>query len=307
MSADLSEPGPRRDPDGKSSHLDRAGDVLSPPAGGDPSPWRENSPRGISQDRPWAVLWRARELIGYFALRDLRLRYRQAVLGVVWVLVQPVASVAIFTLVFSRLAGINSEGVPYPLFALVGMVSWTYFSSAVVSASESLVGNANLITKVYFPRMAAPAASLVPPAVDLGVSMVLVGVVALYYGWFPDVRVLAVPLWLLLLALATLGVSLWLAALNVRYRDVQYAVAPVLQVWLFASPVAYPASLLTGWEAAVYALNPMVGVIGVARWSLLGTPWPGWPLAVSLASSVLVFLSGFRYFSRSQRSFADVI
>jgi ABC-2 type transport system permease protein/lipopolysaccharide transport system permease protein len=253
------------------------------------------------------MLWRARELIGYFALRDLRLRYRQAVLGVVWVLAQPLASVAIFTLVFSRLAGVDSEGVPYPLFALVGMVSWTYFSSAVVSASEALVGNANLITKVYFPRMAAPAASLVPPAVDLAVSMVLVGLVALYYGWFPDARLLAVPLWLLLLGITTFGMSLWLSALNVRYRDVQHAVAPVLQVWLFASPVAYPASLLPTWEERIYSLNPMVGVIGLARWSLLGTPWPGWPLLISATSSAVIFIGGFAYFTRAQRSFADVI
>jgi ABC-type polysaccharide/polyol phosphate export permease len=274
---------------------------------GNGDPWRENSARGISQDRPWAVLWRARELIGYFALRDLRLRYRQAVLGIVWVLVQPIASVAIFTLVFSRLARVHSEGVPYPLFALVGMVSWTYFSSAVVSASESLVGNANLITKVYFPRIAAPAASLVSPAVDLGVSMVLVGVVAVYYRRFPDARLLAFPLWLLLLVLTAFGVSLWLSALNVRYRDVQHAVTPVLQLWLFASPVAYPATLLSGWSELLYSVNPMVGVISLARWSLLGTPWPGWPLLVSVLSSLVIVVSGFRYFNRSQRSFADVI
>ncbi len=269
--------------------------------------WTENTPRGVSRDSPWATLWRARELIGYFALRDLRLRYRQAVLGVVWVLFQPVASVAVFTLVFSRLAGVSSQGVPYPLFALVGMVTWTYFSSTVVSASGVLVSNASLVSKVYFPRMAAPAASLVPPGVDLGVSLVLVGLVALYYGQFSGAAVLGAPLWLLLLVATSFGVSLWLSALNVRYRDIQHAVAPVLQVWLFASPVAYPATLLSGWQELVYAVNPMVGIIGLGRWALLGTPWPGWTLAVSTVSAVAVLASGLAYFTRAQRSFADVI
>jgi ABC-2 type transport system permease protein/lipopolysaccharide transport system permease protein len=261
----------------------------------------------MSADKPWTAIWRSRELIGYFALRDIRLRYRQAVLGVIWVLAQPIASVAIFTLVFSRLAGVSSQGVPYPLFALVGMATWTYFSSTVVAASGVLVTNANLITKVYFPRIAAPTAALVPPAVDLAVSSVLVGVVALYYGVFPGVRMLAAPLWLLLLVVNALGVSLWLSALNVRYRDVQFAVAPVLQLWLFASPVAYAPTLLDGWAQLLYAVNPMSGVIQLGRWSLLGTPWPGWPLAVSTVSAVVVLVLGFRYFDRAQRSFADVI
>jgi ABC-2 type transport system permease protein/lipopolysaccharide transport system permease protein len=215
------------------------------------------------------------------------LRYRQAALGIVWVL--------------------HSQGVPYPLFALVGMVTWTYFSSAVVSASGVLVVNANLITKVYFPRMAAPAASLLSPGVDLGVSMILVFLLAVYYRWFSGIRLIAFPLWLILLATTTFGVALWLSALNVKYRDVQHAVAPVLQVWLFASPVAYPSSLLHGAPELLYSLNPMVGVIGVARWSLLGTPWPGWPLLVSAAASVVLLVTGFTYFNRSQRNFADVI
>lgn len=269
--------------------------------------WRENSVSGRGQDRLWTALWRSRELIGYLALRDLRLRYRQAVLGVVWVLAQPVISVGIFSLVFGRLAGIGSEGVPYPLFALVGMVAWTYFSSSVVAASSVLAAHANLVTKVYFPRVAAPAATLLPPGVDLAVSLLLVGVVALYYGVSPGWQLLAVPLWLLLLVVATFGPALWLSALDVRYRDVQHAVPPVLQLLLFASPVAYPAALLSGWQLAVYSLNPMVGVIGLGRWALLGTPWPGWSLAVSGASAVALLAGGAVYFARRQRTFADVI
>src|SRR4051794_31014140 len=157
----------------------------------DAAPWTENTSRGTRQDRLWTALWRSRELIGYFALRDIRLRYRQAVLGVVWVLVQPVASVAVFTVVFSRLAGVSSQGVPYPVFALVGMVTWTYFSSALLLGSSVLVNNANLISKVYFPRIAAPAASLLPPGLDLVVSLVLVAAACLVYGVGPTPQLLA--------------------------------------------------------------------------------------------------------------------
>jgi ABC-type polysaccharide/polyol phosphate export permease len=269
--------------------------------------WRENTARGVAGERSWSALWHARELIGYFALRDLRLRYRQAVLGVLWVLAQPVASVAVFTVVFSRLAGVESQGVPYPAFALVGMITWTYFSSVVVAGSGALVNNASLVTKVYFPRMAAPAAALLPPAVDLAISMVLFGAVAVYYGVFSGARLLAFPIWLLLLMVTAFAVVLWLSALNVRYRDVQHAVAPILQVWLFASPVAYPATLLSGWQELVYAINPVVGVIQLGRWSLLGTPWPGLPLLISTGSTAVLLISGLAYFNRAQRSFADVI
>ena len=276
--------------------------------GPDPDvPWRENTAAGLSTGRPWTALWRTRELIGYFALRDLRLRYRQAALGVVWVLFQPIASVVVFTIVFSRLAGVGSEGVPYPLYALVGLVTWAYFASSVLGGSNSLVSNVNLVTKVYFPRLAAPSAALLPPAVDLAISMVLVAGMAAYYGVFPGFRFAGAVLWLLLLVVTALAVALWLSAINVRYRDVQHAVAPVLQLWLFASPVAYPATYFSGWQELVYSLNPMVGVIGLGRWSLLGTPWPGWPLVASVGSATLLLVAGLAYFNRAQRSFADFI
>jgi ABC-type polysaccharide/polyol phosphate export permease len=269
--------------------------------------WRENSGRDGLRDPVVPALWRARDLIGFFVLRDLRVRYSQAALGVLWVLLQPVATVVIFTFVFSRLARVGSDGVPYPLFALAGMVVWTYFSGAVSRGSESLVGNPELVTKVSFPRVAAPAAAVLSPLVDLFVSLGLLAVLLLVYRRAPGWAVLAAPLWMLLLVLAALGVSLWLSALNVRFRDVKQALGPVLQVWLFASPVAYPSTVLHGWAALLYALNPMVGVIGLARWSLLGAPWPGWPLAVSVVVLVVVLLTGAAYFSRAQREFADVI
>lgn len=269
--------------------------------------WRENSARSGPPTAAWVSLWQAKDLIRFLALRDLRVRYRQAVLGVVWVLLQPIATVLIFTLVFSHLAKINSQGVPYPLFALVGMVVWTYFSTAVVRASSVLVANPELVTKVAFPRLAAPAATMLPPLVDVAVSMMLVVPLLVYYGLAPSWRVLATPIWLVLLVGAAFGVGLWLSALNVRYRDVQNAVGTVMQVWLFASPVAYPSSLFSGWQELVLGLNPMTGVINLARWSLLGAPWPGWPLAVSVAVLVAVLGSGALYFRRTERSFADVI
>jgi ABC-type polysaccharide/polyol phosphate export permease len=269
--------------------------------------WRVNGPGRERGDGAFPSIWRARELIGFFALRDVRVRYKQAALGVLWVLLQPIATVAIFTVVFGRLARIGSEGIPYPLFALAGMVVWSYFSAATVRGSESLVSNTQLVTKVSFPRIAAPAAAMLPPLVDLAVSLALVVVLLVYYGVNPGWRLLAVPVWLLLVVAAAFGTALWLSALNVRYRDVQHAIGPLMQIWLFASPVAYPASLFDGWHALLYALNPMAGLLGIARWSVLGTPWPGWPAAVSLLTLLLVLGTGALYFTRAERSFADVI
>jgi ABC-type polysaccharide/polyol phosphate export permease len=269
--------------------------------------WVENAPGSGRSARPLAELWRARELVWFFALRDLKARYKQAALGTAWVLVQPIAVVAAFTLVFDRLAGISSEGIPYPLFALTGLVTWTYFSSAVSRASTVLVGDSALITKVYFPRLAAPAGALLPPLVDLAVSLLLVVAFMSYYGVPPTWRVLAVPVWVVLLVLTASGISLWLSALNVRYRDVQHAIVPLLQLWLFLSPVAYPSTLLSGWRELAFAVNPLTGVIGFGRWSMLGAPWPGWSLAVSLVSVAVLLAAGLRYFRRAQRTFADVI
>jgi ABC-type polysaccharide/polyol phosphate export permease len=271
------------------------------------SAWRQNAAGPGTHTAAWLSLWRSRDLIGFFALRDLRVRYKQAALGVIWVLLQPIASVLIFTLVFRRLAHIGSEGVPYPLFALLGMVIWTYFASATLRGSEVLVNNPQLVTKVFFPRIAAPAAAMLPPLVDLAVSITLVAVLMVFYRVAPTWRLLAVPVWLLVLMLAAFGMAMWLCALNVRYRDVQHAVGPLMQIWLFASPVAYPSSALSGWHEWVYALNPMAGVIGLARWSVLDTPWPGWPLVVSLGSVAAVLVSGLVYFRSAERSFADVI
>jgi ABC-2 type transport system permease protein/lipopolysaccharide transport system permease protein len=269
--------------------------------------WVENAAGSGARARPWTELWRVRELVAFFALRDLKVRYKQAALGVAWVLLQPLAAVAAFTLVFDRVVGITSEGIPYPLFALSGLVTWTYFSSAVARASTVLVADSALITKVYFPRLAAPSAALLPPLVDLAVSLSLVAAFMMYFGVGPTWNVLAAPVWLLLVLLTAFGVSLWLSALNVRYRDVQQAIVPLLQLWLFLSPVFYPSTLLSGWREFVFALNPMTGVIAFGRWTLLDAPWPGWPLAVSVAVALVVSVSGVRYFRQRERTFADVI
>lgn len=269
--------------------------------------WRLNAAGSAARIPVWRSLWGSRELVALLAARDLRVLYKQTSLGVIWVVLQPIASVAIFTLVFGRLAGISSQGVPYPLFALLGLIVWMYFSTAIVRASGVFTNNPDLVTKVSFNRLAAPVAAVLPPLVDLAVCMGLVGLLFVYYGVVPTWRVVAVPLWLGLLVLAVLGPALWLSALNVRYRDVQQTLGPSMQIWLFASPVAYPSTLLSDRGELLYSLNPMSGILGLARWSLLGTPWPGWPLAVSLGMVALVLACGLTYFRRAERYFADVI
>ena len=266
----------------------------------------ENRPGKLSS-APLRELWQARELVALFAQRDLRVRYRQAALGVLWVLGQPVAGVLVFTVVFAHLTQVNTAGVPYPMFALAGLLAWNYFVGVVVSGSDVLVDNSSLVTKVYFQRLAAPVSALLPPLVDLLVAAGLLVPLWLAYQVFPGWRLLALPLWVLLLIVTALGPCLWLSALNVRYRDVRHAIAPLLQIGLFLSPVAYPATELTGWARWVYALNPMAGPIDFGRWCLLGSAWPGWTLAVSTGSALLLFGLGYRYFRRSERSFADVV
>jgi ABC-2 type transport system permease protein/lipopolysaccharide transport system permease protein len=252
-------------------------------------------------------LFGARDLVIFLALRDVQIRYKQAVLGILWVLLQPAATVVIFTIVFSRLTDLYSQEVPYPLFALVGMIVWLYFSTGVTRASEVLVGNPALVTKVYFPRIAAPASAMLSPMIDLLVSAALLVPLLAYYRVTPSIRILAVPAWLALLVLVTLGVGLWLSALNVRYRDVRHAVGPIMQIWLFASPVAYPITMFPDKLRLAFGLNPMTGVIGLARWSLLDAPWPGWPLGVSVLVTIGLVCTGLMYFNRAERTFADVI
>jgi ABC-2 type transport system permease protein/lipopolysaccharide transport system permease protein len=229
------------------------------------------------------------------------------VVGVAWVLIQPLITVAAFTLAFQRIAQVDSHGIPYPVFALSGLLGWTYISQCVSRGSEVLVANPALISKVYFPRLLAPIASLLPPLVDLAVGLVLLAVLTMVYGVAPSATLLLLPLWLLVLVFTALGPDLLLAALNVRYRDVRYVVPPALQAFLFLSPVAYSSASLEGGSRVLYALNPAAGALEFGRFVLVHGPWPGWQLGVSLASAALLAVTGLLYFQRAQRSFADYI
>lgn len=252
-------------------------------------------------------LWRYRELVYFLALRDVKVRYKQTALGVTWVLLQPLLAMGIFSIVFGS-RGLSTGGVPYPLFVVTGLVPWFYFSNATSGASGSIVSNTQLISKVYFPRLAIPLAAVLANLIDLSVGLVLVLVLLVSFGIPLGVQLLAVPVLVGLVVLTALGVSVWFAALDVQYRDVRYAVPFFIQVWLFATPVIYSANDVPERWRPLLALNPMTGVIEAFRWALLGT---GDPPPRALIGSVLVVLAllvtGVLYFRRMERTFADVI
>jgi lipopolysaccharide transport system permease protein len=269
--------------------------------------WVENRPSRGFRGPGLRELWRYRELGGFLALRDLKVRYKQAVFGAAWAVFQPLAGVVVFTLVFRRLAKVPSDGIPYPLFVFAGLAVWSYHASSVTRATQSLVGNAPLVTKVYFPRQLVPLAAVLPGLVDLALSLLMLGVLLVVYQTAPSWAVLTLPLWLVALVATTLGVGLWLSALNVQYRDINHAITLFIQLWLFVSPVAYPSSMVEGGWRLLYALNPMAGVIDAFRWALLRGPRPGPTLLISLAVTAVLLVSGVLYFQRTERRFADVI
>lgn len=253
-------------------------------------------------------LWEYRELLYFLVWRDIKVRYKQTALGAAWAILQPLFTMLIFSIFFGRLAKMPSDGIPYPVFAFTGLVPWTFFANGLSQSSNSLVQNANLLTKVYFPRLALPLATVLSGVVDFALAMVVLGGIMMYYG----VRITAAILWLpalLLLALVTaLGVGLWLSALNVEYRDVRYTIPFLTQVWLFATPIAYPSSLLPEPWRTLYGLNPMVGVVEGFRWALLGTATaPGWMIVASSLAALLILVTGAYYFRRMECSFADVV
>jgi ABC-type polysaccharide/polyol phosphate export permease len=254
--------------------------------------------------RDLASRWEVGALL---ALRDLRLRYRQTILGSGWALLQPLAAAAIFTLFFGHLAHVASDGLPYASFALAGTICWTYVSSAVGNAAESLVVDRALVTKVYFPRLLAPIAAALPALVDFMVALAALVVVMAFQHVGPGVAVLLAPVWVLFLIVVALAAGIWLAALNVKYRDVRYALPFAIQLWLFASPVIYSPAYVSGAWKYLYAVNPLVGVLGGFRWSVLSGPAPGPELAVSLLSAATVLIAATAYFARVQREMADVI
>ncbi len=269
--------------------------------------WIENRPPGRIAGVHPRDLWAYRDLALFLALRDLQVRYKQTIFGVAWAVIQPLAGVAIFTFVFGRLVNVPSDGLPYPLFVYVGMIVWIYLSTAVNEAAQSLTEKSALVTKIYFPRILAPFAAALPGLVDLGISMVILGGFMAFYGIVPGVSALLFPAFVFALALVATGAGVWLAALNVQYRDVRYALPFLVQVWLFLSPVVYPTSLVDGAARYVFALNPLVGVIDGARWALLGAPPPGAAALVSLATGTALLVTGIVYFQRVERRFADVV
>lgn len=265
-------------------------------------------PRRRYFDFDLPALWEYRELVYFMIWRDVKTRYKQTVLGVAWALVQPLLTMLVFWVVFSLFARLPSDGLPYPLFAMIGLLPWTYFSQAVARSSGGLVGNANLISKVYFPRLIIPLSAALAPTVDFLLSFfVVVGLMA-WYQVVPGVAVLALPAFVFVAFVTALGVSLWLSALYVKYRDVGHLVPFVIQIWMYASPVIYPLALVPERWRPLYSLNPMVGVIEGFRWALTGgAPPDPRSTTLSLLAVAVVLISGVVYFRRTEREFADVI
>lgn len=252
-------------------------------------------------------LWRYRELLYFLTWRDVKVRYKQTLLGFAWAIIQPFFMMIVFTLFFGNLAKIPSEGIPYPLFNYAALLPWTLFAEGLRRSSNSLVQESNLVKKVYFPRLIIPLAGVLSPVVDFAIAFtVLIGMM-FYYGYVPTMNIILLPGFIILALMTALGVSLWLSAINAKYRDVRYTVPFLIQIWLFASPIVYSSSLLPEKYQLIYGLNPMAGVIEGFRWALLGTDPPGQMIGVSVILVILVLVSGAFYFRHQEKSFADVI
>ena len=267
----------------------------------------------IKPSRGWVSLrlgdlWAYRDLLYFLTWRDIKVRYKQTVLGAAWAIIQPVFTMVVFSLFFGRLARMPSDEVPYPAFAYAALVPWTFFANALSNSTSSLVDSANLLRKVYFPRLVIPVSAVLAGTVDFVLAfLVLLGMI-LFYGIAPTAAVVWLPLLLLLALVTSLGAGLWLTAMNVQFRDVRYAVPFLIQAWLFATPIAYPSSLLDEPWRTLYGINPMAGVVEGFRWALLGTDTaPGPMIAVSTVVAVALLVSGAFYFRRMERSFADVV
>lgn len=264
---------------------------------------------GRTERHYWRDLWRYRELFFFLAWRDILVRYKQTVIGVAWALLRPLLTMLVFTLVFSKLAKLPSDGVPYPILVFAALLPWQFFSNAFAEAGNSLISNSSMISKVYFPRLVIPASAVIVSFLDFAISgVIMVGLMA-WYGYMPDWHLLALPLFILLAFAAALGAGLWIAALNVKYRDFRYIVPFVVQFGLYVSPVGFSSSIVPEQWRLLYSINPMVGVIDGFRWSVLGgdTPlyWPGIFLSMGLVS--LILFTGIFYFRKTERGFADLI
>ena len=282
---------------------------------------------GMHRDKAWTIIrpshgwrsldltefWQYRELLYFLVWRDVKVRYKQTALGALWAVLQPLSAMLVFSIFFGRLAAVPSDGLPYPLFCYVALVPWAFFANGLTHSANSLVNSQNLIKKVYFPRIAVPVAAVLAGGVDFLIAFaLLIGMMAFYHT-VPTANVIWLPALLLLAMVTALGVGLWLAALNVTYRDIQYVVPFLVQIWLFATPIAYPSSLLSEPWRTLYGLNPMVGVVEGFRWALLaggakdGLPAPSAMILVSSLAALVVFVSGVFYFRRLEKTFADVV
>lgn len=253
-------------------------------------------------------IWRYKELLYFLTWRDVKVRYKQTVFGVAWAILQPFFVMVVFSLFFGRLAKIPSDGIPYPIFSYTALVPWIFFANGLTQATDSLVANANLIRKVYFPRIVLPLSAIFSGGVDFVLAFVVLLGMMLFYGITPTANVVWLPFLLVFALMTSLGVGLWLTAMNVQFRDVRYAVPFLVQAWLFATPIAYPSSLLPEPWRTVYGINPMAGVIEGFRWALLGTNTTPSPIIfVSILVSMGLLVSGAFYFRRMEKNFADVI
>lgn len=274
----------------------------------DPLPVFRVAPR-----RGWVSLrlndvWQYRELLYFLTWRDVKVRYKQTALGAAWAVIQPLFTMLVFSLFFGRLAKMPSDGLPYPVFAYAALVPWTFFANGLAQSADSLVGSANLLRKVYFPRLLIPMATVMSGLLDFGIAFLVLLGLMVWYGVLPTVNIVWLPLFLLLALVTALGVGLWLSALNVLFRDVRYTVPFLVQFWLFATPIAYPSSLLPEPWRIVYGLNPMAGVVEGFRWALLGTSHaPGPMVGVSACVSVALLVGGAYYFRRMETTFADMV
>lgn len=264
-------------------------------------------PRGAWSLPDLRELWAHRELLFFLTWRDIKVRYKQTVLGAAWALLQPLLTMLIFTFIFGRMARISSDGMPYPIFAYAGLVPWLFFANAVTNSSNSIVGSSHLITKVYFPRLLIPAAAITAALLDLALAFALLIPMAYYYHVAVGASILLLPVPILLMVLLALAVGLWLSALNVKYRDIRYTIPFVLQIGMFVSPVAYPVSVVPADWHNVFMLNPMAGILGNIRAAIFGLPFDWIALAVSGAFTLAFLLYATMAFRRMERSFADII
>lgn len=257
----------------------------------------------------WRDIWRYRELFFFLAWRDILVRYKQTAIGIAWSVLRPLLTMVVFTVVFGKLAKLPSNGVPYPIMVYVAMLPWQFFANSLTESSNSLIDNANLLTKVYFPRLIVPAGSVIVSLVDFFISAIILVGLMVWYRFIPDIRIVLLPLFLLLAFLASFGAGLWLAALNVKYRDFRYVIPFLVQFGLYISPVGFSSSIVPERWRFFYFLNPMVGVIDGFRWAILGDAFPiSWSgLLLSCCLVGLIFAGGLLYFRRMERSFADVV